>query len=144
MTMTRINSSQPPSSSSLHTSHQQNNSTTGTLAGRAQEQEYYSAVERMQAKQDAWGRAARSASASGSISESGSGTGSRSPSRPAEGMYMTSSFSGSAGGLGEGSDGVQKKGRKKVAKACLACQKSHVTCDDSECWSRLPCVTLMG
>jgi hypothetical protein len=89
----------------------------------------------MQAKQDAWGRAARSASLSGSISESGSGTGSRSPSRPAEGIYMTSSFSGSTAGLGEGSGsgGVQKKGRKKVAKACLACQKSHVTCDDSEC-----------
>jgi hypothetical protein len=38
----------------------------------------------------------------------------------------------STGGAGEGSRGVEKKGRKKVAKACLACQKSHVTCDDSE------------
>lgn len=35
-------------------------------------------------------------------------------------------------GLGAGSgSGTAKKGRKKVAKACLACQKSHVTCDDS-------------
>jgi hypothetical protein len=45
---------------------------------------------------------------------------------------MTSSFSGSTTGADRGTGGVQKKGRKKVAKACLACQKSHVTCDDSE------------
>lgn len=42
--------------------------------------------------------------------------------------------SGSAPGSGVKTAGqqAQKKGRKKVAKACLACQKSHVTCDDSE------------
>jgi hypothetical protein len=26
----------------------------------------------------------------------------------------------------------EAKGRKKVAKACLTCQKSHLTCDDGE------------
>jgi len=85
----------------------------------------------MHARQDAWSRAARSASASGSTSESGSG--SRSPSRPVE-LQMSSSFGATSGSgkAGEGSRGAEKKGRKKVAKACLACQKSHVTCDDSE------------
>jgi hypothetical protein len=49
-------------------------------------------------------------------------------------LQMSSSFGATSGsaGAGEGSRGVEKKGRKKVAKACLACQKSHVTCDDSE------------
>lgn len=48
---------------------------------------------------------------------------------------MTSSFSNNMGGIAEGDMGgtQEKKGRKKVAKACLACQKSHVTCDDREC-----------
>jgi hypothetical protein len=47
---------------------------------------------------------------------------------------MTSSFSNNMGGIAEGDMGgtQEKKGRKKVAKACLACQKSHVTCDDRE------------
>jgi hypothetical protein len=85
----------------------------------------------MHARQDAWSRAARSASASGSTS--GSGSGSRSPSRPVE-LQMSSSFGATSGSAvaGEGGRGAEKKGRKKVAKACLACQKSHVTCDDSE------------
>jgi hypothetical protein len=93
--------------------------------------EYLEAVKRMHARQDAWSRAARSASASGSTS--GSGSGSRSPSRPVE-LQMSSSFGGTSGsaGVAEGSRAAEKKGRKKVAKACLACQKSHVTCDDSE------------
>jgi hypothetical protein len=93
--------------------------------------EYLEAVKRMHARQDAWSRAARSASASGSTS--GSGSGSRSPSRPVE-LQMSSSFGATSGSAvaGEGSRGAEKKGRKKVAKACLACQKSHVTCDDSE------------
>jgi hypothetical protein len=85
----------------------------------------------MHARQDAWSRAARSASASGSTS--GSGSGSRSPSRTVE-LQMSSSFGATSGSAvaGEGSRAAEKKGRKKVAKACLACQKSHVTCDDSE------------
>lgn len=28
--------------------------------------------------------------------------------------------------------GTERKARKKVAKACLACQKSHLTCDERE------------
>lgn len=93
--------------------------------------EYLEAVKRMHARQDAWSRAARSASASGSTS--GSGSGSRSPSRPVD-LQMSSSFGAisEAAIAGEGSRGGEKKGRKKVAKACLACQKSHVTCDDSK------------
>ena len=47
---------------------------------------------------------------------------------------MSSSFGAisEAAIAGEGSRAGEKKGRKKVAKACLACQKSHVTCDDSK------------
>lgn len=94
---------------------------------------YLTAVKRMHAKQDAWGRAARSASGSGSASESPNGSQSRSPPKLRDGGY---SSMGMLGGIGESSgsaDSQHKKGRKKVAKACLACQKSHVTCDDSEC-----------
>lgn len=104
-----------------------------TTQGSA-EDEYLATVKRMHAKQDAWSRAARSASASASASESPSGSRSRSPSKAGNGQY------GGAGGFSSGSigdpsgsgGGQQKKSRKKVAKACLACQKSHVTCDDSE------------
>ncbi len=31
---------------------------------------------------------------------------------------------------GHGHDEKEKKSRKKVAKACLTCQKSHLTCDE--------------
>ncbi|WWD07761.1 hypothetical protein V865_005865 [Kwoniella europaea PYCC6329] len=37
---------------------------------------------------------------------------------------------GSAGGIASGSGPGEHKARKKVAKACLACQKSHLTCDE--------------
>lgn len=133
--MTRNTTTGPSSTLSTHTSHYINTSIQEDQGAHEQTQgEYLEAVKRMHAKQDAWSRAARSASASGSTS--GSGSGSRSPSRPVEGLQMSSSYGGYSGGVGEasggGSRGVEKKGRKKVAKACLACQKSHVTCDDSE------------
>jgi hypothetical protein len=91
------------------------------------EGEYLEAVKRMHAKQDAWSRASAS-------TPSESGSGSRSPISRAERLHMTTSnsFGSTTAGAGEGSRVVEKKGRKKVAKACLACQKSHVTCDDSE------------
>ena len=102
------------------------------------EDEYLATVKRMHAKQDAWSRAARSASASASASESPSASGSRSPSKVGDGQYGgTGGISSSSIGEPSGSgSGQQKKSRKKVAKACLACQKSHVTCDDSEIASR--------
>lgn len=97
------------------------------------EDEYLATVKRMHAKQDAWSRAARSASASASASESPSGSRSRSPSKLGDGQYGNTGFlSGSMGEPSGSRSGQQKKSRKKVAKACLACQKSHVTCDDSE------------
>ena len=129
--MTRNDHLPPPPSSTLLNSQY-------TFQPQVQEEqtegEYMEAVKRMHAKQDAWSRAARSASAS---TPSESGSGSRSPSRPVEGLHMTTSFgslgsTGAIAGGGEGSREVEKKGRKKVAKACLACQKSHVTCDDSK------------
>jgi hypothetical protein len=129
--MTR-NTSPPPIHS--HSTSLPIDNTRSTIQPRVTASEndtYLAAVARMNARQDAWGRAARSAS--GSASTSDSGRGSRSPSRATEGLHMTSSFSGSAtAGNGSGSGSKEKKSRKKVAKACLACQKSHVTCDDSE------------
>lgn len=87
------------------------------------------------------------ASGSGTVTPSGSGSRSASLSR-------STSDSGGGGGLdagagagagpvkrargrpskqnGKGEDGTKKRSRKKVAKACLACQKSHLTCDDRQ------------
>lgn len=109
-------------------SQEDTRSTQGSI-----EDEYLATVKRMQAKQDAWSQAARSASASASASDSPGGSRSRSPSKLGDGQYGSTGFhSGSLGDPSGSGSGQQKKGRKKVAKACLACQKSHVTCDDSE------------
>lgn len=53
----------------------------------------------------------------------------------ASGQSGSKSGSGSGSGSGKNpSTGkeVKTRTRKKVAKACLACQKSHLTCDESE------------
>lgn len=75
----------------------------------------------MQQRQESWSRAARSASSSSTQSDT--------PARSPVDSPLT------AIGAVEGttrSPGAKRKegGRKKVAKACLACQRSHLTCDD--------------
>ncbi|ORY31039.1 hypothetical protein BCR39DRAFT_564755 [Naematelia encephala] len=71
----------------------------------------------MQAKQEAWSRAAQSSS--GSVSP-GSSAASRSPDMPRAPLH----------GRPKGKARDESKTRRKVAKACLACQKSHLTCDE--------------
>ena len=106
----------------------------------------------MQERQESWTRAAQSSSSAstasspgtgspiqalgfGSLSGQGSGSGSGAYNPPSgsrgAGAGNGKSKAGGGGG-GGGGNGKGTKPRKKVAKACLSCQKSHLTCDESE------------
>ncbi|WVW78558.1 hypothetical protein I302_100514 [Kwoniella bestiolae CBS 10118] len=120
------------------------------------DEEFLAAVTRMQERQMSWGRPTRSNS-SGSMSSAGDSI-STSPHQlnltalapqtvaggTSNGSTPASIAGGSASGRGrpkgKGKAKVKEeaysagsgehKARKKVAKACLACQKSHLTCDE--------------
>ncbi|OCF37389.1 hypothetical protein I317_04504 [Kwoniella heveanensis CBS 569] len=114
------------------------------------EDEHLTAIAKMQERQMSWGRPTRSNS-SGSVSSTGEST-ATSPhllnltalaphqaggSTSANGGSTSASLAGGSGRgrpKGKGKAKVEKDGehkaRKKVAKACLACQKSHLTCDE--------------
>ncbi|WWC86981.1 uncharacterized protein L201_001862 [Kwoniella dendrophila CBS 6074] len=121
--------------------------------------DYLAAVARMQERQMTWGRPTRSNS-SGSVSSTGdsistsphqmnltalapqhagsSTSGGSAPAsvtggpiaikgrRKGKGRPKTKENEGNTSGAGPS----EHKARKKVAKACLACQKSHLTCDE--------------
>jgi hypothetical protein len=96
-----------------------------------QPSEYYKNIERMYGRQASWQQSARDGSSEGSSSTS--------PISPRH-MSITSLKSTKGKGKARSDEGGAKasridgeaKGRKKVAKACLTCQKSHLTCDDGE------------
>ncbi|WVQ97975.1 hypothetical protein IAU59_005095 [Kwoniella sp. CBS 9459] len=112
--------------------------------------EQSTAIAKMQERQMSWGRPTRSNS-SGSVSSTGEST-STSPHLLSLTALAPHHASGSANGGGSTSTSVaggssgrgrpkgkgkikaekdgEHKARKKVAKACLACQKSHLTCDE--------------
>ncbi|KAK8847352.1 hypothetical protein IAR55_005209 [Kwoniella newhampshirensis] len=122
--------------------------------------DHLSAIQRMQERQASWGRPARSNSSGSLSSSLGSPATSPhllnltalAPHNQATSYGAGSSGSGGSRGSGnasisggnEGSgrgrpkgkgkqkskDDPEHKARKKVAKACLACQKSHLTCDE--------------
>lgn len=118
------------------------------------ESEHLRAIAIMQEKQESWSRAAAQSSSNSSASVASSpGSSAHSPlnrltpiqSGPSgssgSGVKLerkSSTNVGSAGASG-GVGGVKGKTRKKVAKACLTCQKSHLTCDESE-KKNLPCM----
>ncbi|WWC67863.1 uncharacterized protein I206_101780 [Kwoniella pini CBS 10737] len=120
--------------------------------------QYLAAIARMQERQMSWGRPTRSNS-SGSISSTGdssatsphqlnltalapqqAGSSTSGGSASASLSGVTSSGRGRPKGKGKakikdenmhaGAGIIEHKARKKVAKACLACQKSHLTCDE--------------
>lgn len=102
--------------------------------------DYLSTMARMQERQANWGRRARETSeVSGSISASTSSPSDTSPPHinntlkpvaPAPSTANPSPSRANQPGTKTRADG--KVVRKKVAKACLACQKSHLTCDECE------------
>ena len=116
--------------------------------------QHLAAVALMQERQESWTRIAQNAASSSSASTASSPAGSVSPIQSVRGLGAPGGFgssdlggpSGSGSGIGAGAGGngtgMKTKGgksgkpRKKVAKACLACQKSHLTCDERE--SRSP------
>lgn len=112
--------------------------------------QHLAAIAVMQERQESWTRAAAQSSSSASSASSpgtgspiqslafgsaqqGSGSGQYPGGRGsgAGGSGNGKSKSGGGGG-GGGGTGKSSKPRKKVAKACLSCQKSHLTCDESE------------
>ncbi|WWD21442.1 hypothetical protein CI109_105927 [Kwoniella shandongensis] len=125
-----------------------------------QSPEYSAAVQRMQERQASWGRPGRSNSSGSMSSSLGSPSTSPhllnltalAPHATGTSFAAGSSGSGGSGGSanhsatggnensgrgrpkGKGKskskDDPEHKARKKVAKACLACQKSHLTCDE--------------
>ncbi|WRT64838.1 uncharacterized protein IL334_001774 [Kwoniella shivajii] len=111
---------------------------------------YLAAVARMQERQMSWGRPTRSDS-TGSISSTTGDSMSTSPHQfsltalAPQNVAGSSTSGGSAPSISGGNNSAkgknkgkgkkeggvnEHKARKKVAKACLACQKSHLTCDE--------------
>lgn len=112
--------------------------------------QHLAAVALMQERQESWTRIAQHAASSSSASTTSSRAGSVSPIQSVRGFGPSSAIgsselggpSGTGGAAGGNGNAAKTKGgksgkpRKKVAKACLACQKSHLTCDERESGSR--------
>lgn len=116
--------------------------------------QHLTAIAVMQERQESWTRAAQSSSSASSASSPGTGSpiqslgfgsglghgqgsGSGAYGSGGRGGGVSASGGGSGSGKGKtggggGGSGKGSKPRKKVAKACLSCQKSHLTCDESE------------
>ena len=95
------------------------------------------AIAIMQERQESWTRAAQSSSSVSAASSPASSTSPVNHLAPMSGTGIQRKTSLNTGASEGRSSSTGKGGRprKKVAKACLACQKSHLTCDERECSS---------